>query len=191
AFYITQEGESTFDPDPEDSSIIGDANPDFIYGLTNQLSWKNFNVVLFFQGVQGNDMLNATRIEMEGMTDPKNQSAAVLDRWQERGDITDIPRASWVNTDNSRISTRFIEDASYLRLKTLTIGYDLPEKLISKIGLASLQTYVTGENLLTFTAYSGFDPEVNAFGASNTVQGIDFGTYPQTRNIIFGIRAQF
>lgn len=191
AFYINRDGESTFNPTPDDRTIIGDANPDFIYGFTNQLNYKNFNLVVFFQGIQGNDILNATRIETEGMTDPKNQSVAVLDRWREPGDITDIPRASWGNTDNSRISTRFIENASYLRLKTLTVGYHLPEKLIKKVGLSRLQTYVTGENLLTFTSYSGFDPEVNAFGSSNTVQGIDFGTYPQTRNIIIGLRAEF
>ncbi len=191
AFYINQEGESTFSPTPDDRTIIGDANPDFLFGFTNQLSYKNFNLTLFFQGSYGNDILNATRIELEGLIDPKNQSVAVLDRWREPGDITNIPRATWGITDNSRISTRFIEDASYLRLKTLTIGYTIPSKIISKIGLGGLQTYVTGENLLTFTKYTGFDPEVNAFGASNTVQGIDFGTFPQTRNIIFGIKANF
>ena len=191
AFYINNEGESTFTPSADDRRVIGDANPDFIYGITNQLAYKNFTMTIFFQGAQGNEMLNATRIEMEGMIDPKNQSAVVRNRWMEPGDVTDIPRASWGNTDNSRISTRFVEDASYLRLKTLTIGYSLPKKIISKLGLSNLQTYVTGENLLTITNYTGFDPEVNAFGASNTVQGIDFGTFPQTRNFIIGLKANF
>lgn len=191
AFYIDQNGESTFDPSPDDRIIIGDANPDFIYGLTNSMQYKNFSLTFFFQGSYGGDILNASRIDIEGMTDPKNQSAAVLDRWQEPGDITDIPRASWGNTDNSRISTRFIEDASYLRLKNLTIGYELPESLISKIGLRQFKIYATAENLLTFTSYSGFDPEVNAFGPSNTVQGIDYGTYPQTRSVISGINITF
>lgn len=190
-FYIDQNGESTFSPTPEDRVIIGDANPDFIYGFTNFLTYKNFSLTLFFQGSQGNDMLNATRFDLEGMTDPKNQSTAVLRRWQEPGDITDIPRPSWGNTDNSRISTRFVEDASYLRLKTLTIGYDLPSKVIGKVGLSRFKIYATGENLLTFTSYSGLDPEVNAFGANNTAQGIDFGTYPQTRNIIVGANITF
>jgi hypothetical protein len=136
-------------------------------------------------------MLNATRIDSEGMTDPKNQLLTVNSRWREAGDITDIPRASWSNTDNSRISTRFIEDGSYLRIKTLTLSYDLPQSLLSKINLGNVRVYATGENLLTFTNYSGFDPEVNAFGGSNTMQGIDYGTYPQTRNIIFGLNVTF
>lgn len=191
AFYIDQNGESTFDPSADDRLVIGDANPDFIYGFTNSVQYKNFSFTIFFQGNYGGDILNASRIDLEGMIDPKNQSEAVLNRWQQQGDITDIPRASWGDTDNSRISTRFIEDASYLRLKTLTIGYSLPNKLISKIGLTNFQIYATGENFLTFTSYSGFDPEVNAFGSSNTVQGIDFGTYPQTRSIIAGLNITF
>ncbi|GAB5524859.1 MAG: TonB-dependent receptor [Roseivirga sp.] len=191
AFYINQQGESTFTPSPDDRKVIGDANPDFIYGFTNTISYKGFSMVVFFQGSQGNDILNASRIDLEGMIDPKNQSAAVLGRWQDPGDITDIPRASWGNTDNSRISTRFVEDASYLRLKTLTLSYNLPASWLTRFGLNNARIYTTGENLLTFTSYSGFDPEVNAFGASNTVQGIDFGTYPQTRRIIAGISLTF
>ena len=80
-------------------------------------------------------MLNATRIELEGMSDPKNQSTAVLNRWRQPGDITNIPRASFGNTDNSRISTRFIEDASYMRVKAITLGYDLPKSIIKKLNI--------------------------------------------------------
>jgi len=191
AYYIDNEGNSTFNPTPEDRTIIGDANPDFYYGVTNTLNYKGFGLFVFLQGSQGNDMLNVTRIETEGMIDPKNQSTAVLDRWRQPGDITDIPRASFGNSDNSRVSTRFIEDASYLRFKTITLSYDLPKNLIEKLGITALKIYGTGENIFTITDYSGFDPEVNAFGGSNTVQGIDFGTYPQTRNLIFGINATF
>lgn len=191
AFYINQEGESTFTPDPEDRVVIGDANPNFFYGITNELNYKGISMTLFIQGSQGGDILNATRIETEGMTDPKNQTAGVLDRWQQPGDITNVPRASWGNTDNSRISTRFIEDASYLRIKTLSLGYDLPGGFLSKFRIRAARVYATGENLLTFTNYTGFDSEVNAFGSSNTVQGIDFGTYPQTRNLLFGLNIQF
>ncbi|MCV9388151.1 SusC/RagA family TonB-linked outer membrane protein [Reichenbachiella ulvae] len=191
AYYIGADGESTFDPRAEDRKIIGNANPDFFYGMTNTLSYKGLSLLVFLQGSYGNDMLNATRIDTEGMTDPKNQSTAVLDRWQQPGDVTDIPRSSWGNTDNSRISTRFIEDASYLRIKTITLGYDLPQTLLSKANIKGLKVYVTGENLFTFTGYKGFDPEVNAFGYSNTAQGIDYGTYPQTRNFIAGLSLTF
>ena len=191
AYYVDQNGESTFFPTPEDRKIIGSANPDFIYGLTNIITYKGFSLLLFLQGVQGNEILNATRIDTEGMTDPKNQSAEVLRRWQNVGDVTDIPKSSWGNTDNSRISTRFIENGSYMRIKTLTLSYDLSGNLLSKLKLTGLKVYMTGENLFTFTKYSGFDPEVNAYGYSNTAQGIDFGTYPQTRNIIAGLNLTF
>lgn len=191
AYYMDQNGESTFSPTAEDRTIIGNANPDFFYGLNNSVSYKGIGLTVFLEGSYGNDMLNATRIDSEGMIDPKNQLLSVNDRWRQAGDVTDIPKASWSNTDNSRISTRFIEDASYLRVKTVTLSYDLPQSLLSKINLAGVRVYATGENLLTFTDYSGFDPEVNAFGGSNTLQGIDYGTYPQTRNIIFGLNVTF
>jgi len=191
AFYIDTSGESTFQPTADDRIIIGDANPDFFYGITNNLSYKGFSLTVFFQGAQGMDILNASRIDLEGMTDPKNQSTTVNKRWQNPGDITDIPKSSWGTTDNSRISTRFIENGSYLRLKNLTIGYSFPDKLLKNLNLSGFKLYVTGENLLTFTTYSGFDPEVNAFGSSNTTQGIDYGTYPQTRSFIAGLSVNF
>lgn len=191
AYYIDVNGESTFAPKPEDRTIIGDANPDFYYGLTNSINYKGFGLFVFLQGTQGNDMLNVTRIETEGMIDPKNQSFAVVNRWRQPGDITNIPRASWSNSDNSRVSTRFIEDGSYLRFKTITLSYDLSQNILDKLGITSLKIYGTGENIFTITNYSGFDPEVNAYGGSNTIQGIDFGTYPQTRNLILGINVTF
>lgn len=191
AFYIDRNGESTFSPLAEDRTIIGDANPDFIYSLTNNLSYKGFGLLIYLQGTQGNDLLNATRIETEGLIDPKNQSLAVLNRWRQVGDITNIPRASFGNSDNSRVSTRFIEDASYLRVKAVTLSYSFPSTLLKKLKISGLKLYATGENLLTFTNYSGFDPEVNAFGGSNTVRGIDFGTYPQARTTIFGLNVTF
>jgi hypothetical protein len=151
---------------------------------------------VFLQGSQGNDIFNATRIETEGMTGPQNQSTAVLRRWTTPGQITDIPKASVNNTDNSRISTRFVENGSYLRVKTATLSYNLPKTIAAKLRLASIRFYATGENLFTFTKYSGFDPEVNAFTSGSSANtnggfGIDYGTYPQTRNLIFGLNASF
>lgn len=191
AFYIDREGESTFEPTADDRTIIGNANPDFNYGFTNTFSYSNFGLSIFLQGSQGNDIFNATRIETEAMIDSKNQSIVVLDRWRAPGDVTDIPRAIAGNTDNSRLSTRFVEDGSYLRLKALTFSYDLPESLTQNLHLERLKLYATGENLFTITDYSGFDPEVNAFGASNTARGVDYGTYPQTRNLIVGLNVTF
>lgn len=190
-YYVDRNGESTFTPSPEDRTIIGNANPKFFYGLNNTISYKGFALNIFLEGSQGNDMLNATRIDSEGMSDPKNQLLSVNNRWRQAGDITDIPKASWASTDNSRISTRFIEDASYMRVKTITLSYDIPKDLLVKINIDRVKVYATSENLFTITNYSGFDPEVNAYGGSNTMKGIDYGTYPQTRNIIFGLNLTF
>ncbi len=195
-YYITTDvnGDvtTTFTPSADnDRRFIGNPNPDFIYGMTNTLSYKNFSLSIFLQGTQGNDILNATKIEAESMMDPKNQSHTVLNRWREPGDITNIPKSSPNSASNSQISTRFIENGSYLRFKAVTLTYNLPSSLTSKAHLNTARIYLTGENLFTITNYSGYDPEVNAFGSSNLVQGVDFGTYPQTRNLIIGLNITF
>ncbi len=184
--------------DDNDKTVIGNANPDFVYGLTNSFSYKNFTLDIFIQGVQGNDIFNATRILSESMRLGMNQSATVADRWQNVGDVTDVPRAIKDNVTNSEISSRFIENGSYLRLKSLTLGYNIPKSVIEKLKISRLMVYVTSENLLTFTKYSGFDPEVSAFSASNesntsrnTSPGVDYGTYPQSRDFVFGINVTF
>ncbi|MDD7885084.1 TonB-dependent receptor [Flavivirga sp. 57AJ16] len=174
-----------------DKTIIGNANPDFTYGFTNTLKYKGFGLSVFLQGVQGNDIFNATRVETEAMTDFKSQSSSVLNRWRQPGDVTDIPRAVLGDKTNSDLSSRFIEDGSYLKIRTLTCSYDLSKKFLEKTFLTKLKLYVTGENLATFTNYSGYDPEVNAFGSSNLVQGVDYGTYPQIKNFILGLNASF
>jgi len=175
--------------DPGDRTTIGCAQPDFIYGMTNTFSYKGFSLSLFIQGSQGNDIFNATRIDTEGMIDFRNQSTSVLDRWKRPGMITDIPRVG--NIENVHNSTRFIEDGSYLRLKTVTFSYDFDKKWLKKMHLSRLQAYVTGQNLLTLTKYTGYDPEVNAYGNDAVVQGIDYGTYPQSKAIIFGLNVEF
>lgn len=194
--YRTNSGSTTSSPSADDRKVIGDPNPDFIYGLTNTFTYKNFGLNLFLQGTQGNDIFNATRVETEGMTGPQNQSAAVLRRWTTPGQVTDIPKAVLNNTDNSRISTRFVENGSFLRVKTLTLSYSFPKEMLKKARLSNVRLYVTGENLLTFTRYSGYDPEVNAFTSGNSQIsnggfGIDYGTYPQTRNLLFGLNVSF
>jgi TonB-linked SusC/RagA family outer membrane protein len=178
--------------DPGDRTVIGNAQPDFVYGLTNTLSWKNFDLNVFFQGSQGNDIYNATRIDLEGMFDSKNQSVAVLRRWTSDNRNTDIPRAvGGGNVDNVRNSSRFIEDGSYLRLKSVTLTYNLRTEKMKRIGISKFAIYITGQNLLTFTKYTGFDPEVNAFGRSATEVGIDYGTYPQAQTLIGGVNVEF
>ncbi len=172
-----------------DRTVIGNAQPDFIFGFTNNLSWRRFNLNVFFQGSYGNDIYNATRIDLEGMFDSKNQSTAVLRRWTEPGQETDIPRVG--NMANVNNSTRFVEDGSYVRLKALTLSYSIFRQSDGNKVFKNLTVYATGENLLTFTDYSGFDPEVNAFGNSATELGIDYGTYPQARTFMVGVNVQF
>ena len=172
-----------------DKTYIGDPNPDFTFGFTNDFSYKNFTLSVFFQGSYGNDIYNASRIETEGMYDGKNQSTAVLNRWKKRGDITDIPRAV-KGTDNIKASSRWVEDGSYLRLKTLTLAYNLPTQALQQYGIRKVQPYFTAQNLWTLTNYKGFDPEVNE-GLSGPTMGIDWGTYPQTKSFIFGLNIEF
>ena len=173
-----------------DKTYIGNPNPDFTFGLTNNLSYKGFNLNIFFQGAVGNDIYNASRMETEGLYDAKNQSTEVLNRWRIPGQITDMPRAV-ATTDNLKASTRFIEDGSFVRLKTVTLSYNFAGGLLKKWGVSRLQPYVTAQNLFTITGYSGFDPEVNQWGGSATVQGIDWGTYPQVRSYVFGVNVEF
>jgi hypothetical protein len=120
------------------------------------------------------------------MDDHKNQSTRVLDRWMNPGDITNVPKA---NAANAKISSdRFIEDGSFVKLKSVTLGYNFIKPIK---GISKLNVYVTGQNLYTWTNYSGFDPEVNAFASTNGVLGIDYGTYPQVRTFVFGLKANF
>jgi len=175
---------------PNDKTYIGDPNPDFTFGLTNNLSYKGFNLNVFFQGSVGNDIYNLSRMETEGMYDAKNQSTAVLGRWKIPGQITDLPRAI-ASKENLKTSSRFVEDGSFLRLKSLTLSYNVTGKLLKKLNIGRLQPYFTAQNLLTFTNYKGFDPEVNQWGGSALVQGLDWGTYPQTKSYVFGVNVEF
>ena len=180
-----------------DKTIIGNSNPKYTFGLTNTLVYKGFSLSFFFQGVQGNDIFNATRIESEGLSMESNQLATVLNRWTSPGQVTDVPRATYGVFTNSLISSRFIEDGSYVRLKSLSLGYELPKEWISKLNMSRLYVYVSSENLLTFTKYSGFDPEVSVYSLSsnntekNIAPGVDYGTYPQSREFLVGLNVTF
>lgn len=178
--------------DSGDRTVIGDAQPDFTFGFTNVLTYKQFDLNFFFQGSVGNDIYNATRIDLEGMFDSKNQSVAVLDRWTPENRDTDMPRAIGKgNVYNVYNSTRFVENGTYVRLKSITLNYRIIENNPKIKAIQGLSVYLTGQNLLTFTSYSGFDPEVNAFGTSATELGIDYGTYPQSMTLILGLNVTF
>ena len=178
--------------DPGDRTVIGYGMPKLTFGFTNNLVYKDFSLNLFFQGSYGNDIFNATRIDLEGMFDSKNQSVTVLDRWTPENPNTDIPRAvGGGNVDNVRNSTRFIEDGSYLRLKSATLSYTVLKNNTKINFVRNLAVYVTAQNLFTFTSYSGFDPEVSAYGNNAVEVGIDYGTYPQSRTFVFGVNVEF
>lgn len=169
-----------------DRTFIGDPNPDFTFGFTNNFTYKNWYMDVQITGSQGNDIYNASRFELELMNDFKNQSTVVLNRWTTPGQITNVPRAN--SSSAMVISDRFIEDGSFIKLKAATLGYNFNNPFK---GLNKLNVYVTGQNLVTWTDYSGFDPEVNAFATTNGVLGIDYGTYPQVRTVILGLKANF
>ena len=170
-----------------DRTYIGDPNPDFIYGLTNTFTWKDLSLSIFIQGSYGNDIFNVSRMETEGMYDGKNQSTEVLKRWRIPGQITNVPKANF----NIKNSTYFVEDGSYLRVKDISLSYNIRCRQFKKWGISRVQPYFTASNLLTWTSYSGMGPEVNQYGNSGSVQGIDYGTYPQSKSFVFGINVEF
>ncbi|MBK8289952.1 MAG: TonB-dependent receptor [Flammeovirgaceae bacterium] len=178
----------------DDRTIIGNPQPKFVGGFTNGFSYKSFDLNVFFQFSYGNDVFNGSRLYLESLQGGDNQTTAVLRRWMQPGDITDIPRATNDAVkagENKRVSSRFIEDGSYLRLKNIALGYNVSKELISKLHLNSLRFYVSAQNLLTFTNYSGLDPEVNYSGNSTQVVGTDFFTFPQARTITLGANLKF
>jgi TonB-linked SusC/RagA family outer membrane protein len=173
--------------------VIGNPNPDFTGGIGNNFSYKGFDLNMLLQFVFGNDVYNGAGTFMSnnaGFYD--NQTADQLGRWQQSGDVTDVPEARLFDSNGDGESSRYLEDASYLRLKTLTFGYNLPGSVLEKVNLRKLRMYVSGQNLLTFTGYSGWDPEVNTdFIDGNIALGTDFYAAPQPRSITFGLNVGF
>ena len=164
-----------------DRTYIGNPNPKFIYAMNNSFAYKGFDLSIFLQGVYGNKIFNANNIYQEGMSTAQNQTERTLGRWEGEGTGNFMPRAIYGDPNqNSRVSTRYIEDGSYLRIKNVTIGYTLPMQLVQRIKFSSVRIYASCLNLATFTRYSGFDPEVG-------VNGVDYSVYPVTRTISVGV----
>lgn len=177
----------------EDRTVVGDPNPDFSGGFINNFSYKGFDLSIFIQFVYGNDVFNGVRQYTENMTSGvnDNQLVTIQDRWRQPGDETYIPRYN--GTYNLEpVSSHYLEDGSYVRLRNITLAYNFAPSLLDRTGLInSAQIFVKGENLFTLTPYSGLDPEVNYSGVGTIVQGVDFFTYPQVRTIIGGIKLSF
>ncbi|QIK54450.1 TonB-dependent receptor [Dysgonomonas sp. HDW5B] len=169
----------------DDRTYIGNPSPEWTFSLNNTFAYKEFDLQIFLQGVAGNDIYNANRIWQESMSIPQNQTTKVLDRWTGEGTSNSVPRAIYSDPNqNVRHSNRFIEDGSYLRVKNLTLGYTLPKSISQKAYLSMARFYISCQNLLTLTKYSGFDPEVN-------VSGVDLSTYPVTRTLSMGVNVKF
>lgn len=172
-----------------DRQIIGCAQPKLLYGINNTISWRNIDLSIFIQGSYGNDIYNATRMFTEGMFDSRNQSSDVLMRWRRPGDYTTIPRAE--KDKYPLISSRFIEDGSYVKLKNVKLSYTLPVKWTKRALMERVSIYASGDNLFTLTNYSGYDPEVNIGGGSTSAMGIDQGVFPHTKIFILGVNVVF
>ena len=168
----------------KDRTVIGNPNPKFTFSLNNTFNYKNFDLTIFLQGSYGNDIFNANRMYTEAMSIIQNQSTAVLGRWTGEGTSNNIPRAIYGDPNqNSRVSDRYIEDGSYLKIKNINLSYTLPKTVFGQ-NFNSVKIFVSAQNLVTWTKYSGFDPEV-------PVNGIDNGTYPITRTVSLGLNIGF
>lgn len=176
-----------------DQKIIGNPHPDFVGGFTNVISYKGITLNVLLQFTYGNDVYNGSRMYIEGLGGDDNQTTAVLRRWRQPGDITDVPRATVLGYNNNANlkSNRFIEDGSFLRIKNVNLSYDLPKDVVTKLKLSNAKVYLTVQNLWTFTNYSGMDPDVNFAGSSNRYMGTDFFTYPQARTVTIGLSTNF
>lgn len=172
----------------EDRMIIGDPTPDFYGAFYSHLTYKRWGLMMNFTYSQGNDVYNAVRRSTGSMKDFSNQDKSVAHRWVVEGQQTDVPRASYGDrTGNSRFSSRWIEDGSYLKLKELTLSYNVDQRIWF---LNSLRVYLTGENLLTFTKYLGMDPEFS-YSYDPQLFGMDLGKMPLARNIKVGLILNF
>ena len=172
----------------DDQRIIGSAVPKYFGGFTNNLSYKGFSLNIFLQFVQGNSVYNNTRAFSEGMNSIFGQAATTKNHWTPTKTTGTLPRAVFGDPNNNRrTSDRWLEDGSFTRLKNVVLSYNLPQSIISKFKISSLRFFIQGENLYTWTDYSGFDPEVSTFSVTNTAPGTDFLTFPQARTITFGL----
>lgn len=176
--------------DEADRTIIGDANPDFTWGMTNSFTWKNFDLSIFVQGVHGIDIVNAYLFEIGSLNAETNVLREFYNnRWTPQNPGNEYPKIN--PAERNVFSDGQVEDGSFIRIKNITLGYALPASLLQRARMSRLRIYASVNNLLTFTKYRGYDPEVNAFGQSNLLQGIDYGGYPLARTIIGGVQVGF
>ena len=175
--------------DDGDRAVIGDVNPDFVYGLNNNFTFKNFDLGIFFQGSVGNDILNYTRKHTDDLGKGGNTTQRAYDnRWTPENPNATNPKAAFDFSRNLRFSDRFVEDGTYFRLKNLTVGYNFS---FAQYGIRSARLFASATNLFTITDYTGFDPEVNAYGNDPSRRGVDLANYPNSKSYSVGINVGF
>lgn len=173
----------------DDRTLIGNAQPKFQGGITNTLSYLNFDLSVFFQGTYGNKLFNQNKQQLELLTGQQNASTSALERWTPTNPTNVVQRAF---EDPAPVNTsRYVEDASFLRLKNVTLGYTLPKSIASRIRSSQIKVYVSAQNLLTWTRYTGFDPEVSRNEQSTLTQGIDYSVYPASKSYQAGLSISF
>jgi TonB-linked SusC/RagA family outer membrane protein len=173
-----------------DRQVLGKANPDFIIGLTNNFEYKNFDFSIFITGSQGNKMVNAYLFEIGTLQGETNVLRSYWEnRWTPQNPTNEYPKVA--PNERNIFSDAQIEDASYIRIKNITLGYTLPQNWVKKVKIANCRIYASASNIYTLTKYSGYDPEVFAFGQNSLLQGIDYGGYPLARTMMGGIQVTF
>jgi TonB-linked SusC/RagA family outer membrane protein len=172
-----------------DKGNLGSSQPKFVGSFSNTISYNDFDLNFSFQGSYGAKIFNALNQQLEISTLGTNAAATLVDRWTPANPSNEIPRAS--SSPVGIVSERYVEDASFLRLKLITLGYTLPKSVSSKLGAKSVKFYVSAENLITWTKYTGYDPEVSSYEQNNLYPGIDFGSYPNSRTFISGLNVTF
>ncbi|WP_298425983.1 TonB-dependent receptor [uncultured Kordia sp.] len=187
-------GGTTNNPNAANFKVLGSPNPDWIAGITNQLRYKNIDVSFLFNVVQGNKIHKAADGFMVGGSFIDNQLASELNYWTPENPNTDVPQPRLLRGNGTAASSRFLQDGSYIRLKNISLGYNFGPKLLEKIKLTDLRIYITGQNLLTFTKYDGWDPEVSTdflANGNNIFQGVDFYSAPQAKTVTLGVKVGF
>jgi TonB-linked SusC/RagA family outer membrane protein len=168
-----------------DRTVIGNPNPSWLFSMNNSLSYKGFELSVFLQGIAGNKIYYANNIDNTGMAAAYNQTTDVLKRWQGEGTSNSMPRAVFGDPNqNTRVSDRFVENGSYLRLKNITLSYTFPKQWLQKAQIENARLSLSCENVATITGYSGFDPEVG-------INGIDQNRYPISRTFSLGLNFNF
>lgn len=177
--------------DEKDRTVIGHATPKFFGGLSTSLVYGNFTLSVYLNFVSGNDIYNGLRAARESMSGVSNASRATLNRWRHEGDVTDMPAAIYGDPRlNARASSRWVEDGSYVKFRNISLQYQLPSSIAQKMKFSRAYIFLQGENLLTFTKYRGYDPEIN-MSDTNLEAGVDYGGYPSTKGFNFGLNVEF